>query len=60
MKINKYPDEYIETLVNRLITKEITEQEYNLLRGTGIRSHEHVLKKFKFERRKINEKSVEN
>lgn len=59
MKINKYPDEYIETLVNRLIAKEITEQEYNLLRGTGIRSHEHVLKKFKFERRK-NEKSVEN
>lgn len=52
MKINKYPDEYIETLVNRLIAKEITEQEYNLLRGTGIRSHEHVLKKFKFERRK--------
>ncbi|CAL7893299.1 Transposase [Fusobacterium necrophorum subsp. funduliforme] len=60
MKINKYPDEYIETLVNRLITKEITEQEYNLLRGTWIRSHEHVLKNFKFERRKINEKSVEN
>lgn len=44
MKINKYPDEYIETLVKRLIDKEITEQEYNLLRGTGIRSHEHVLK----------------
>ncbi|EFS22868.1 hypothetical protein MWG07_09970 [Fusobacterium necrophorum] len=60
MGIKKYPDEYIESLVKRIIDKEITEQEYNLLKGTGVRSHEHVLKKFKFERRKINEKSVEN
>lgn len=45
MGIKKYPDEYIESLVKRIIDKEITEQEYNLLKGTGVRSHEHVLKK---------------
>jgi len=55
MNDKKYSDEYIESLIYRLIDGEIKEEEFKLLKTTGIRSHEHVLKKYRFERRE-NEK----
>lgn len=55
METKKHSDEYIESLIYRLIDGEIKEEEFKLLKTTGIRSHEHVLKKYRFERRE-NEK----
>lgn len=46
----KYTDEYIEHLIKKLIKRKLKEEEFKLLKTTGIRSHEHVLKKYRFER----------
>lgn len=51
----KYTDEYIEHLIKKLIKRKLKEEDFQLLKTTGTRSHAGLLKKFRFERRKKNE-----